>query len=248
MTLEEAQHAMNEEKILAARIQARQEAGEKIVEDELEARRNRLEEIAAELARLKTEPSPIENAEAALEAFTARFVERESKCKGAVFGLESDCEKLREQHSELMYAGEPTDEIVKKYQKAEAKLAEAKSALSLVSEWRIREAAKIRELEDAIVAAYRHELENDFSAFEAHRVKIAQARQAYIALVVEAYKMNHRAAEKMVEGLRFGRFPVPGFRNLEAPEIEVTLRDLHVAAGKPYSIPVIWAQVKNPRR
>jgi len=59
MTLEEAQHAMNEEKILAARIQARQEAGEKIAEDELEARRNRLEEIAAELARLKAEPSPI---------------------------------------------------------------------------------------------------------------------------------------------------------------------------------------------
>jgi len=183
-----------------------------------------------------------------LEEFTERFVKREAECRSAVFGLESDLEKLRGQHSELMYSGQDTSEIVRRYQATEARLAEARSTLSLVVEWRTREAAKIRELEEAIVAAYRHELENDFSAFEAHRVKIAQARQAYIALVVEAYKMNHRAAEKMVEGLRFGRFPVPGFRNLEAPEIEVTLRDLHVAAGKPYSIPVIWAQVKNPRR
>ncbi|WP_150109513.1 hypothetical protein [Syntrophobacter fumaroxidans] len=239
---------MNEEKILAARIQARQEAGEKIAEAELEARRNRLEEIAAELARLKTEPTPVERAVDALKKFTERFVERESKCRSEVFGLESDLEELRRQHSTLMYAGEPTDEIVKKYQKAEAKLAEAKSALSLVSEWRIREAAKIRKLEHHIAAAYQRELEDDFNALQAHRVKIAEARQKYIALVVEAFKMNHRAADKAVEGLRFGRFPVPGFRNLEAQEIEVTLKDLHVAAGKPYSIQVIWAQVKNPRR
>ncbi|HOI96705.1 MAG TPA: hypothetical protein PK250_18525 [Syntrophobacter fumaroxidans] len=221
-------------------------ASGKLTKDELAEHSKRLEELAAEHERL-AEPSPVEQAEAALEAFTGRFVERETKCKGAVFELEGELERLRAAHSEKMYAGEPTDEIVRQFQATEQRLAEARSALSLVGEWRRREAAKIRELEQNVQAAYQQELEQDFNRLQDHRARIAEAKARYVDLVVEAFKMTHAAADKTVAGLRFGRFPVPGFKNLEAPEIEVTLKDLHMAAGKPYSIPVIWAQVKNPR-
>lgn len=188
----------------------------------------------------------VARAEAALAKFQAAFGAREARERAAVGELEAKLKDLQHEHDELMYAGEDTTDLEKQYVECEEQLNRAKSALSMVSQWRKREAGKIAGLEKGVIVAYRQELQDDFDRLQAHRGKIAAAKAAYIRLVGENLRMGHEIAGKIKEAFRdFGLFPTPGFRNMDAKDQEITLEDLHKGVGAPYSSQVLWAQIQT---
>jgi len=193
------------------------------------------------------ELGPVAKAEAAIAEFERPFRERENAFRAKVQQLEARILELKKEFDSETYSGGTGEEALKRLQAAESELAAAKAALDTVKSWRTREQAHLDQLRDSLALAYQEELAVGQRVFIETKARMAGLRRAYMEAVAHHFRIEHRAANLAVAGFRAcgGVFPIPGFKRLGPEELEITLADLHRAAGKPTSIPVFWPQVMN---
>ncbi len=190
----------------------------------------------------------VERARQALVDFEAPFQRRRFELEAKIGSLEALGAGLERGVDKAVYGGDKVGIAAaeKNVSSHAAELAKARRELKVASGWRARERVKLQELNAKIIEAYQAELQTDHAAVDASRARIAEGKKAYIALVVEHYKLLHAAGEKIADGYHdYSLFPVPSFRNLDRKDQEVSMEEIAKTAGKPWSAPVYFAGLQT---